>query len=88
MSSTLVIKVDQSPVRFFYNLASKQKKTAGSPLDLLHRSNCDEQEPRLIQKEKWPIPSGNFTCDKRLFFKSTYPDFTIGDEIEIDLMRC
>lgn len=87
--STLVVRVDQQPVRMFYNQSQKQKRVPGQQPDPLHHSNADEPETRL-KTQKWPIPYGGFTTDKRLNFASTYPDFTIGEELSdsFDLSKC
>lgn len=55
-NTTLVCKIDGQPVSLLFNLAAKQRKQVGATLDLAHHSNKEEAEPKVIHKEKWPIP--------------------------------
>lgn len=96
-STTCVsVKIDKRPVKMFFNLQAKIKKPsagqASQSAEYAHLSNLEQSEPKIVFKDKWPIPleTSTFAANRdNIHFGSTYPSFLLKPEpIDFDLSQC
>ena len=64
-STCIAVKIDGSSakVNMHFNVGSKIKRVAPgqaavaqAPVEFAYKSNLEEPEPKVVHKDKWPIP--------------------------------